>query len=120
MLRGYVPYIAVPYIAMAPFVIPSILILTCLTFKSIRKHFYVSLVVIVLSGATVRTTLMNLIALCMNPVNVQTRATWDLILAIDSNTNLGYVFVSVSILCVIASSYVFYRHIRAMLAILED
>ena len=119
-VEGYVPYKAVPYIAMAPFVIPTILFLTCLTFKLIRKHFYASLVVVVLSGATVRTTLMNLIALCINPVNAQTRATWDLILAIDSSIRLGYVFVIVSILCVIASSYVFYRHIRALLALLED
>lgn len=119
-VEGYVPYKAVPYIAMAPFVIPTILFLTCLTFKSIRKHFYASLVVVVLSGATVRTTLMNLIVLCINPVNAQTRATWDLILAVDSSISHWYVFVIVSILCVIASSYVFYRHTRVMLALLED
>lgn len=119
-IEGYVPYKAVPYIAMAPFVIPTILLLTCLIFKSIRKHFYASLVVVVLSGATVRTTLMNLIALCIDPVNAQTRATWDLILAIDSCISLGYVFVIVSTLCIIASSYVFYRHTRVMLSLLED
>ncbi len=115
MVEGYVSYEAIPYIAMAPFVLPTVLLLISLILKRIRRHFHINLFMLGLSIATVRVTLINLIALCINPVDVKTRATWDLILAVDSNRSIEYVFVCVSILCIVLSSYVSCRYIKSIL-----